>query len=181
MNAVTTLVMSLFNIYLMIVILRLWLQFARADFYNPFSQFVVKVTQPAVGPLRRLIPSVGALDSATLVFAIIIGFIKVIVFVLMTSGVVPPLLDALILSILSLVHQVMWLMFWILVIRALLSWVSQGNHPMELVMQQLTEPMLRPIRKILPAMGGLDLSVLVFLLGLQFILNLYEGTFGPFI
>jgi YggT family protein len=75
----------------------------------------------------------------------------------------------------------MWLIFIILIIRAILSWVSQGNHPLEMVMGQLTEPLLSPIRRILPAMGGLDLSVLVFLLALQFIINIFSNTFGPFV
>ncbi len=181
MNAVITLVMSLFNLYLMVVILRLWLQLARADFYNPFSQFTVKATQPVVGPLRRIIPSIGPLDTATLVFALIVAYAKVFTFWLIGTGDMPPVVDALFVGVFNLIYQILWLVFWILIIRAILSWVSQGNHPMEMVMQQLTEPMLAPIRRILPPMGGLDLSVLVFLLGLQFIINLYKGAFGMYI
>jgi len=180
-SPVLTLVMSIFNIYLMIVVLRLWLQLAKADFYNPFSQFTVKATQPIVAPLRRLLPSIGPVDTATLVFAILVSFAKIITYTLISQGAVPPLLSAFIFSILSLIYQVMWLIFIILIIRAILSWVSQGNHPLEMVMGQLTEPLLSPIRRILPAMGGLDLSVLVFLLALQFIINIFSNTFGPFI
>ncbi|MEP0497431.1 MAG: YggT family protein, partial [Paraglaciecola sp.] len=71
MNSVLILIDTLFNLYLMVVLLRLWLQFARADFYNPFSQFVVKATHPLVGPLRRVLPSIGRLDTATLVLALL--------------------------------------------------------------------------------------------------------------
>lgn len=173
--------MSIFNIYLMIVVLRLWLQLAKADFYNPFSQFTVKATQPIVGPLRRLIPSTGPVDTATLVFAILIAFAKIITFAVISQGAVPNLLSAFIFSLLNLMYQVMWLIFIMLIIRAILSWVSQGNHPIEMVMAQLTEPLLRPIRRILPEMGGLDLSVLVFLLALQFIINIFSNSFGPFV
>ena len=176
-----TLVMSIFNIYLMIVVLRLWLQLAKADFYNPFSQFTVKATQPVVGPLRRFVPSIGPIDTATLLFAVLIAFAKIITYALIAQGSVPPLFSAFIFSILNLIYQVMWLIFIILVIRAILSWVSQGNHPVEMVMGQLTEPLLRPIRRIIPAMGGLDLSVLIFLLGLQFIINIFSNSFGPFV
>lgn len=178
---ILSLIMSIFNIYLMIVVIRLWLQFARADFYNPFSQFTVKATQPIIGPLRRFIPSFGQLDTATLVFAIAISYAKVLTYALISAGSLPPLFTAFVFALFGLVHQILWLIFIVLIVRAILSWVSQGNHPLELVMGQLTEPMLRPVRKVLPAMGGLDLSVLVFLLGLQFIINVFSTAFGPFI
>lgn len=180
-SPVLTLVMSLFNIYLMVVVIRIWLQLARADFYNPFSQFTVKATQPVVGPLRRVIPSIGPLDTATLVFAILIAFAKILTYALISQGSLPPLFNAFIFSIFNLIYQVLWLIFIVLIIRAILSWVSQGHHPVEMVMGQLTEPLLRPIRKILPAMGGLDLSVLVFLLLLQFVINVFSTAFGPFV
>lgn len=180
-SPVLALLMSIFNIYLMIVVIRLWLQLVKADFYNPFSQFTIKVTQPIVGPLRRFIPSVGPVDSATLVFAILIAFAKVITYAVISQGSFPPLLTAFVFSLSNLVYQVLWLIFIIIIIRAILSWVSQGSHPVEMVMGQLTEPLLRPIRKIVPAIGGLDLSVLVFLLGLQFIISVFSSAFGPFI
>lgn len=179
MQALTTLVVSIINIYLMVIVIRIWLQLARADFYNPFSQFVVKATQPVVGPLRRFIPSIGKLDTASVVFAIIVSIIKVLVYHGMLTGSLPPLVPLIMVSLMGLIKSVLWLIFWIMVIKAILSWVSQGNNPMELVIAQLTEPLLTPIRKILPPMGGLDLSVLVFLLLLQFVINLLTGIFGP--
>ena len=182
MQPLIALIMSIFNIYIMVIVLRLWLQLNRADFYNPFSQFTVKVTQPIIGPLRRVIPSIGALDTATLVFAIVVSFAKVLVYIAMTAGGIPSdILSALIISVLSLVNQILWLVFFVVVIRALLSWFSQGSNPIELVMQQLTDPLLRPVRRLIPPIGGLDLSVLVFLLAFQFIIRLYESFFGPFV
>jgi YggT family protein len=180
-SPVLTLLMSIFNMYLMIVVIRLWLQLVKADFYNPFSQFTIKVTQPIVGPLRRIIPSVGPVDTATLVFAILIAFAKVLTYQVISQGSFPPLLFAFVFSLSNLIYQVLWLILIIIIIRAILSWVSQGSHPVEMVMGQLTEPLLRPIRKIVPAIGGLDLSVLVFLLGLQFIISVFSSAFGPFI
>jgi YggT family protein len=165
----------------MVIILRLWLQLARADFYNPFSQFVVKATQPVVGPLRRAIPSIGALDTATLLFAIVIAALKVITLNIIFGGGFPPIVPLVFASVGIFIGQVLSLVFWLLVIRAILSWVSQGNNPIEFVMHQLTEPLLAPIRKVLPAMGGLDLSVLVAILAIQFIRLLLGDIFGPFI
>jgi len=180
-SPVLTLLMSLFNLYLMIIVIRIWLQLVKADFYNPFSQFTVKATQPVVGPLRRIVPSIGPLDTATLVFAILVVYAKILTYALIAQGALPPLFTAFIFALFNLVNQVLWLIFIIVIIRAILSWVSQGGHPVEMVMSQLTEPLLRPIRKIMPEMGGLDLSVLVFLLGLQFIINLFGSAFGPFV
>jgi YggT family protein len=180
-SPVLTLLMSMFNLYLMIIVIRIWLQLVKADFYNPFSQFTVKATQAVVGPLRRIVPSIGPLDTATLVFAILVVYAKILTYALIAQGSLPPLFTAFIFALFNLVNEVLWLIFIIVIIRAILSWVSQGGHPVEMVMGQLTEPLLRPIRKIMPEMGGLDLSVLVFLLGLQFIINLFGSAFGPFV
>lgn len=177
MQAVLFLIETAFSLYLMVVILRLWLQLARADFYNPFSQFVVKATNPLVLPLRKVIPSLGNLDSATLVLAYTITLAKLLVLQLIQSGQVV-LVPSLIFAVIVLVKEVFTLLFWVLVIRALLSWFSQGRSPVELVMHQLTEPVLRPVRRILPPLGGLDLSVLVVLVGLQFLNILFTGWIG---
>lgn len=176
MQAVLFLIDTAFSLYLMVVILRLWLQLVRADFYNPFSQFVVKATNPLVLPLRRIIPSLGRLDTATLLLAYAIMLAKLVILQLIQSGQVL-LVPSLILSLIFLLKEIFTLMFWILVIRALLSWFSQGRSPVENVMLQLTEPLLRPIRRILPPLGGLDLSVLVVLVALQFLNILFSSWF----
>ncbi len=180
MNAMSYLISTLFDIYIMVVILRVWLQAARADFYNPFSQFIVKVTQPVVAPLRRLIPSLGSIDLATILFAYLLSVLKFIVLVFMaSSGAVIFSFDFLLFGLLSLIKAAGGLLFWILLIRAILSWVSQGRSPIEYVFHQLTEPMLRPIRRIIPAMGGFDLSILVLFIVLQFANFLMGDLIGP--
>ena len=177
MQAVLFLIDTAFSLYLMVVILRLWLQLARADFYNPFSQFVVKATNPLVLPLRRVIPSIGSLDSATLVLAYGIMLAKMLLMQLLGQGQIA-LGASLIFAVVLLVKEILSLLFWILVIRALLSWFSQGRSPVELVMHQLTEPVLRRVRRIIPPIGGLDLSVLVVLVGLQFLNILFIDLIG---
>jgi YggT family protein len=174
MNATHFLINTLFDLYLMVVILRIWLQLARADFYNPFSQFVVKATHPIVAPMRRLIPSFGSLDTSSVVLALVVAGLKIFILQLMMGqGSVNPvaLFTA---ALFTVVKEAFSLMFWVLVIRAILSWVSQGHSPIELVMQQLTEPFLAPIRKIIPPMGGLDLSILIALIALQFFQILFQ-------
>ncbi|GGD49483.1 YggT family protein [Lacimicrobium alkaliphilum] len=178
MNSIHFLVSVLFNLYLMVVLLRLWLQLARADFYNPFSQFVVKATHPVVGPLRRILPSLGRLDTATLVLAILVAIAKVIVLTLMLGGGGFNPVSVITTSVLIVVKEGLSLVFWVLILRAILSWISQGQNPMELVLHQLTEPFLAPIRRIIPPIGGLDLSVLVAIIALQFIQILLQDLLG---
>ncbi|MBB1274777.1 YggT family protein [Psychromonas sp. SR45-3] len=174
MNAVNFLIDTLFDLYLMVVLLRVWLQLARADFYNPFSQFIVKATQPIVAPLRRFIPGLGGLDIATILFAFVVAAGKILVLSAILNDSIDPMF-ILKSALFILITAVFKLLFWILVIRAILSWVSKGQNPIEAVMIQLTEPLLSPVRRIIPVMGGLDLSMLVVLLGLQFLEKLVTG------
>ncbi|WP_337840921.1 YggT family protein [Rheinheimera sp.] len=178
-DALFFLVSTIIKLYLMVVVLRLWLQAARADFYNPFSQFIVKATNPAVIPLRRFLPSLGGFDTGTWLLAFVICLLHVSLTQLFQMGqlyVIYLPLGALVL----LVTEILQLVFWVLVIRALLSWFSQGRNPMELVLMQLTEPLLRPVRRVIPSLGGLDLSVLVVLLGLQFVQILLQSLLRGF-
>ena len=180
MNAINFLISTFFDLYIMVVLLRIWLQAARADFYNPFSQFVVKATQPVVAPLRRVIPSIGSIDMATVLFAYALCVLKFVLIVMLSSGGAAILsVQFLFLGLLSLVKAAGGLLFWVLLLRAIMSWISQGRNPIEYVFHQLTEPMLAPIRRIIPAMGGLDLSVLVLFIGLQFANFLMGDLIGP--
>lgn len=172
MNAVIFLVDTLFGLYLMVVLLRLWLQLAQADFYNPLSQFIVKATHPVVGPLRRIIPSFGRLDTASLLFALVIAAAKIVVLSLISYGAVSNPLGILITSVYIVIGEALRLILYVLIIRAVLSWVSQGQNPIEFLMQQLTEPLISPVRRIIPAMGGLDLSPMVVIIVLLFVMKL---------
>lgn len=180
MSSVQFLIDFVFNIYLMVVLLRLWLQFARADFYNPFSQFVVKATQPIVAPMRRILPSIGRLDTATLVLALIVAGLKIVTLNVVLGGSGLNIMSVVILSFVIVIKEILTLVMYVLIMRAIMSWVSQGNNPMELVLSQLTEPMLAPIRRRMPEMGGLDLSMMVVIVLLLFIQKLLGDLFGIF-
>lgn len=180
MSSVQFLIDFVFNIYLMVVLLRLWLQFARADFYNPFSQFVVKVTQPIIAPMRRVLPSVGRLDTATLVLALLVAGLKIVTLNLVLGATGFNILSIVIVAFFIVLKEALTLVMYVLILRAILSWISQGRNPMELVLMQLTEPMLAPIRKRMPDMGGLDLSVMVVIVLLLFLQKLLGDLFGIF-
>ncbi|MCT7942922.1 MULTISPECIES: YggT family protein [Shewanella] len=178
MNAMSFLVSTVFDLYLMVVILRFWLQLVRADFYNPFSQFVVKATQPIVAPMRRILPSMGSIDTASVVLAFLVVLAKMLVLTLIAgAGIDIGIL--LLFSVVAVIKNAGVLLFWMLLIRAVLSWFNQGYNPVVMIMTQLTEPILAPIRRIIPAIGGLDLSVLVLFIAMNFI-NILFSQYIPF-
>lgn len=107
--------------------------------YNPFSQFVVKATQPIVGPLRRIIPAMGPIDSASLLVAFILCVIKAIVLFMVITF--QPIIW--ISALLILLKTIGSLIFWVLLLMAIMSWVSQGRSPVEYVLMQLADPLLR--------------------------------------
>lgn len=178
MNAMTFLVNTIFDLYLMVVILRFWLQLVRADFYNPFSQFVVKATQPVIAPMRRVLPSMGSMDTASIVLALVVVLVKMLILSAI-AGAPIDIVTLLLFSAVSVLKNAGVLLFWMLLIRAILSWFNQGYNPVVMIMGQLTEPLLAPIRKIIPPIGGLDLSVLVLFIAMNFI-NILFSQYIPF-
>jgi len=167
-NGLNFLIQTLFDLYMMAVILRIWMQLVRADYFNPFSQFIVKITDPLLRPLRMIIPTFRNFDLAAAVLTLLISWAKYIIIVNMV-GYEIGILQLLTVAGHNVVISTLQLMFWILIVRAILSWFSQGRSPVEFLMHQLTEPMLAPIRRIIPPIGGLDLSVLVLIILIQFI------------
>ncbi|HKS33885.1 MAG TPA: YggT family protein [Enterobacteriaceae bacterium] len=167
MNTLTFLLSTAIQLYTMVLLLRVWMQWARCDFYNPFAQFVVKATQPIVGPLRRVIPSIGGLDTSSLLVAFVLSLIKVIV-LLMVITLQPVIWVA---ALLVMLKTLGMMIFWVLLVMAIMSWVSQGRSPVEFALRQLTEPLLRPIRSLLPAMGGIDFSPMLLVL-LLYVINM---------
>jgi YggT family protein len=164
MLTLTFLVKTLIDLYVMVLLLRIWMQWSRCDFYNPLSQFIVKITQPVLKPLRRILPSIGPVDTAPLLLAFVLTTLKYPILLLIQVGAfsVDPM--NLLVGLLSLIKSIGYLVFWVIIIRSLMSWISQGRGTVDYVLIQLTEPLMAPIRRILPAMGGIDFSAMVVIL-----------------
>lgn len=175
MEAIEYLLRFAFDAIVTILILRVWLQAVKADFYNPLCQFIVKVSNPIVVPFRRIIPGFGGLDVATLLIAYIAAAAKFIVIGLINGADVNILATAY-LGLIYIIKHTGFLLFIIMLVMALMSWVVQGYNPTSMVFHQLTDPFLRPIRKIVPAIGGLDLSILVAFLLLNVINIILSGS-----
>lgn len=159
-----------------IFILRFLLQVVRADFYNPVSQAIVSLTNPLVMPLRRLVPGLKGLDLASIVAAILVQVVVLLIlFFIQTGGSVPTLRYTLVESFFSLVNLVFGLYIMVIFLRVILSWVNPDpRNPVVSMLYSLSEPVLAPARRIIPPLGGLDLSpliVLVLLQALQILIN----------
>lgn len=164
------LVGTLFSIYITIVMLRMLLAWARADFYNPLSQAIVKLTNPLVVPLRRIIPSIGKIDTAALLLLLALKVVQLSLLALIGGGGVPLLL-ILYVAVVQLVELCIYIFIFALIIQAILSWVSPGyGNPLASVLYSLTEPLLRPIRRIVPPAGMIDFSSMVAIILLYVLL-----------
>ncbi len=166
-DASTFLVGTLFGIYILIVVIRLLFQWFRVDFYNPISQFIVKATQPPLRQMRRFIPAVGRLDTASVVLALVLKMLELnITFLLI--GKPTGFTGVGIIAISQLLSLVLNVFFFAVFLQVILSWVNPGLHnPMTGLLYSLTEPVLQPARRLIPPMGGLDLSPMVVLIVLQ--------------
>ena len=161
---------TLGSLYLLIVLLRFVLQLVRANFYNPLCQFIVKATQPLLKPLRRIIPSMFGLDMSSLVLAILVQLALMALTLLLTYGTTGNPLQLFIWSIIGVTALFLKIFFFALIISVILSWVAPGSHnPGAELVNQICEPALAPFRKILPNLGGLDLSPIFAFLALKLI------------
>jgi YggT family protein len=167
LDALIFLVRTFADLYLLTFLLRFIMQWARANHYNPLSQVVFKVTNPLVVPARRLLPSVAGLDMPTLVVLIVLEI--VVTFALLRLvGLSLPIPRLLFYSLLRLISLVLWFYVGALIIYAVLSWFAQpSRNPMAMLLGELVEPLLRPARRMLPPIGGFDLSVLLVIVLLQ--------------
>lgn len=164
MLTLTFLVKTLIELYVMILLIRIWMQWSRCDFYNPLAQFIVKVTQPIIRPMRKVIPALGPIDTSSLLLAFILTTLKYPVLLLVQVGVLSLDPMNLLVGLLSLLKSAGTIVFWVIIARSLMSWISQGRSPVEYVLIQMTEPMMAPIRRFLPAMGGIDFSAMIVIL-----------------
>jgi len=171
-NAVIYLVDTVAGLYLIAVILRFLLQLLRADFYNPLSQFVVNITNPPLRPLRRFIPGFRGLDIASLTLAFIVATIKLLI-ISTIAGITLNLASTILLSIADILQTTVYIFIFITIARAVLSWFQQGGqNPIERLLSSLSEPLLKPLRRILPELGGLDFSPFALIILLTLILKL---------
>jgi YggT family protein len=166
-NPVIFLIDTLVSLYILAVVLRFLLQWTRADFYNPVSQFLVKITHPPLKFLRRFVPSIGKIDTSSIVLALALQMIADFS-ILMLKGVMVSIPALVVLSFTQLVSLLINVFIFAVFARAILSWFDSGNYnSASSLLQSLTEPVLNMCRKVIPDLGGMDLSPLIALVALQ--------------
>ncbi|MGE0485110.1 MAG: YggT family protein [Gammaproteobacteria bacterium] len=166
-NAGVFLIDAVFGLYIFAVLLRFLFQLVRADFYNPLCQAIVTVTNPPLRPLRRYVPSMAGLDTASILLLLVLQMANTLL-VALVLGLGPNPVGLLVVAIAELLGKVAWTFIGAIIIQVVLSWVSPGAYnPVSSVVHSLTEPLLAPARRVLPPLGAIDLSPLVVILGLQ--------------
>ena len=175
MSALFYVVETLLSLVFFVFLPRLLLQIVRADYRNPISQAIVRLTNPLILPLRRVLPPAGKLDTASIVAVLLIAFAEVgILYALRAGG--PPALTWLRLAALGVITKSLWVYFYAILLYALISLISPGQYsPVSALLDSLCEPVLRPFRRLIPAVAGLDLSPLWALIALQALLILLRG------
>ena len=156
--------------YILIVVLRFLLQLVRADFYNPLSQFIVRATNPILLPLRKVIPGFLGIDVASVVLALALQMIAFQLLGFITGQGTYPIVSLIIASFYKLIILVLNIYFFSFIIMVVISWIAPHNHnPVISLISSITEPVLSPIRRVIPSMGGLDFSVMIAMLGIVII------------
>lgn len=168
------LVRTLFELVIFVVMVRYFLQLFHANFFNPITQSLVKLTNPVLNPLRNVLPKSRRHDFASLLVTLALIVSMVWVLGLMSVGHVS--VAALVFNSLYFIFLLVTdLFFWTILMRAIASWIGNGRSPGVALLEDLTDPILRPVQKILPPLGGIDLSPLAVLIAIQ-VVQIFVGN-----
>jgi len=174
-QALYFIVKTLVQLYLLLLLLRFWLPVLRADFRNPIAQGILRITSPLVIPVRRFISPIGRLDTSTILVAFVLEFLLVL---LALRGLNVGTLPMAITAILELAIQSLNLFFFVILIKVVLSWVAPQNYnPIIELLNTMAEPVLSPFRRIVPVIGGFDISpiiAIVLLKAAEIVLQTYR-------
>ena len=177
-NPLEFLVTTLFSLYILAVMLRFLLGVVRADFYNPVSQFLIRITNPLLLPMRKVIPSLGRYDTSALLLMLLLQFISLGLVVLL-RGISVSVVTLLIVAVGELVMLAINVFMFAIIIQVILSWINPGNYnPVTALLYSITSPIMRPLQRLIPPISGIDLSPLVAIIGLQVLRMLIMPLLG---
>lgn len=164
-DTLTLIIRTIGEVFSFILILRFLLQVSGADYYNPISQSVVRFTQVPLAPLQRIIPKVGRFDLSPIVLALLVKAAVVIAIIYLAQSAFPNMVAAFMFALFGVLDGILTIYFWAVIGSVILSWVAPNSyHPGPQLITQLTEPVFALARKVIPSIGGLDLSpILIFL------------------
>ena len=182
-NAVAQIFNTVAGLYLLFVVARFLLQLAKADFYNPMSQAVFKITDPMVKVFRSFIPGYRGIDFSSLILAFFVQFTAISLTILLYGGSLPSISFIVTWSFVGVLNFIILFYYYALIASIVMSFVMMfsGNmnpHPILSLVWQITEPIMSPVRKVIPPMGGLDFSPIFIFLVIGLIRNFIYQSFG---
>lgn len=174
---------ALAGLYLLAVLLRFLLQIAKADFYNPVSQAVARVTNPMVKVFRGFIPGYKGVDFSSLILALVVEAVAICIMILLYGGSIPSVGFVITWAFVGVLYFIINIYYYAIIASIIMSFVmlfsgSMNPHPILQLIWQLTEPVMAPVRKIIPPMGGLDFSPIFIFIAIGLAQNLLISTFG---
>ena len=162
------LLQTFLSLLLLVVMLRFLLQLVRADFYNPVCQFLVKVTNPLILPLRKVVPGLWGVDMASVLLLVVVQIAGIAAMLLLNSYALPNPLLLVVWALVGIAGLLVNFYFFALLAMIILSWVAPGSqNPVIYLLHQLTEPVMAPFRRLLPSMGGMDFSPILVFIGIN--------------
>lgn len=172
-NAGVFLIQTIIGLYTLVVMLRFLLQMVRADFHNPITQILVKLTNPPLKPLRRIIPGLGGIDVASLVLLLALQTFELVLIGLLPMFSMPNPVGVLVLASAQLLSLLVSVYLFSVIIMVVISWISPGNpNPVVTLLYQLTAPLMNPARRHIPPLSGLDLSPMAVIIVLYLVILL---------
>lgn len=181
LQALITLVQFVIGIYLMLVLLRFLFQLVRADFYNPLSQAIVTATNPPLRFLRKFVPGFAGIDWPSIILLFSIQALEISLISLLATGSMPSPASLFVLCLAHLLQLTAYVYMFFIIIIVVISWVNPGAYnPLTVLLHQITDPLMREVRRRIPATGGLDWSPMVVLLGIYLFLSLVVAPLMDF-
>lgn len=168
-NAALFLINVLCSLYIFVLMLRIMLEWIRADYYHPVSQLIFRLTDPPIKPLKRLIPIIKTIDTPAVTLLIIVELVKLLLFCFLAANA-PNLLGLLFWAAIDLAKELINLYFYMIILFVILSWVGNARtNDLAVVLFRLVDPILRHARRLIPLMANIDFSPLVVILVLQLV------------
>ncbi|MHB1948876.1 MAG: YggT family protein [Gammaproteobacteria bacterium] len=164
------LINTIFDLYLLILMIRFILCWARSNYFNPITRFIINCTQPIVAPLRRILPTYHGIEFATLAWILIFATLKFFLVGLVIFGLPKVPIGLIVLALATALKLLLNTFFYAIFLQAILSWIQPGYSPLGELLSQVTSPIMRPIRRLVPAVGGIDISPIPALIILQLLL-----------
>ncbi len=166
-ESLTLIIGTLGNIFALLVVLRFLLQLAHADYYNPISQAIARFTKTPLAPFQKLVPKIAGRDFSALVLAFMV-MLATLVLLQLVNGRGVDLPTVVLVTLVRLLSMMLDIYFYAVIASVIISWVAPNSyHPAPQLINQLTEPLFKLARRVVPAMGGLDLSPILIFLAIQ--------------